>query len=116
MGSRLAVSCWWSSATLAASLNTGMTIERYGRDAIPPSIRGQSDFSLTPDPPSVIESGHDHSDRRFLRIADPGPPRRAQSAGEHGILGQARGCSRAATGGRGALAELGSRQMDGQAD
>src|ERR1043165_9571262 len=34
MGSRLAVSCWWSSSTLAASLKTGMTIERYGRAAI----------------------------------------------------------------------------------
>src|SRR6266545_3558676 len=115
MGSRLAVSCWWSSATLAASLKTGMTIDRYGRDAIRPSIRGHSDFSLTPAPPSVIESGHDHSDRRFLRIADPGPPRRAQSAGEHGVLGQARGSGGAAAGRHGALAELGPRQMDGQA-
>src|SRR5438552_16513834 len=100
MGSRLAVSCWWSSATLAASLKTGMTIERYGRDAIPPSIRGHSEFSLTPGPRSVIESGHDHGDRRFLRIADPGPPRRSQSAGEPGVLGQALGSPRAAAGGR----------------
>src|SRR4029079_16503730 len=42
MGSRLAVSCWWSSATLAASLKTGMTIERYGRAAIRRRIGGGS--------------------------------------------------------------------------